>query len=257
MEVEIVAEPDGGYQFASSYLIDGRLAIDAGTLGWISNLDKQRAVTDLLLTHPHLDHIASLPVFLENVFGRDLSPPRIWLSEPCEEALRAHCFNDVLWPNLPCLENHKDAHFCYRRVEAEVPVSVLDYAVTPLVMDHIGCTFGYLVDDGRHAIALVTDTGSTDDAWRILKRAPRLDAILLECAFPNRMSELADQTRHLTPQAFAAACDGLQRARPGSPLRIIPIHMKAAFHDEVASELIASKIEGIEFVAPGRAIQLN
>jgi len=55
-------------QFLSSYLINDTLAIDAGCLGLFRTPLEQARIKHILISHTHMDHIASLPIFLENVY---------------------------------------------------------------------------------------------------------------------------------------------------------------------------------------------
>src|SRR5690349_6092465 len=55
--------------FLTSYLVNDRVAVDAGGLGLIGDLEEQGAVRDIFLTHSHLDHVASLPLWLDTHFG--------------------------------------------------------------------------------------------------------------------------------------------------------------------------------------------
>ncbi len=70
MRVELLPSsvPASEAQFLVSFLIDDTVAIDAGSLGLLADLDRQRGVRHVFLTHEHVDHIASLPIFLENVY---------------------------------------------------------------------------------------------------------------------------------------------------------------------------------------------
>ena len=61
----------GGQSFASTYLINDVLAIDAGVLGFYGEAKDQARVRDVLITHTHADHIASLPIFVENAYFTD------------------------------------------------------------------------------------------------------------------------------------------------------------------------------------------
>lgn len=53
----------------SCLLIDDRVAVDAGALGWFAPPETQALVQHVLLTHSHIDHTAGLPIFLDNVYG--------------------------------------------------------------------------------------------------------------------------------------------------------------------------------------------
>ena len=49
-------------QFAMTYIVDDVVAIDAGCLGLLWPLDRQRRVEHVFLSHSHMDHVASLPL---------------------------------------------------------------------------------------------------------------------------------------------------------------------------------------------------
>ena len=55
-------------QFLVSFLINESVVIDAGSIGLLADLERQRQVRHVFITHEHIDHIASLPILLENVY---------------------------------------------------------------------------------------------------------------------------------------------------------------------------------------------
>src|SRR5947208_13990188 len=91
--------PDPGYQFLTTYLFDGVLAVDAGSLGLWGDLAGQARVKHVVLTHTHADHTASLPVFLENVHGQ-VPPVTVHGSAAVLDCLRRDVFNDRVYPDL-------------------------------------------------------------------------------------------------------------------------------------------------------------
>ncbi|MGL6095401.1 MAG: MBL fold metallo-hydrolase, partial [Fimbriiglobus sp.] len=93
------AGPGPGFQFLTTFLFDGTLAVDAGSLGFWPDLAGQTAVRDIVLTHPHLDHVASLPIFLENVYGAG-PVVRVHARPEALDSLRRDVFNDRLFPDL-------------------------------------------------------------------------------------------------------------------------------------------------------------
>jgi len=44
-------------------VIDDRVTVDAGSIGIALNEAQRRTIRDVVVTHPHMDHIASLPIF--------------------------------------------------------------------------------------------------------------------------------------------------------------------------------------------------
>jgi cAMP phosphodiesterase len=238
-------------QFTASYVVNDCLAIDAGAIGWMNSLDMQSAIGDVLLSHPHLDHIASLPMFLDNVYGVRPDGVRIWTSEHTERALREHCFNGVMWPDLTSLSPDAAKHMQFRRFRGEEPFPIGDLAITPLTLDHVGPTFGFLVDDGASAFAIISDTREVDRVWDLLNAAPRLNTVFLECSFPNRMRWLADVSKHLTPESFGRQLSRLQRKA-----RVVAIHIKAAFADETSAELVDLALDDFELGRPGQVFDV-
>lgn len=51
----------------TSFLIEGRVLIDAGTGVGDLTLEEMRQIDHVLLTHSHLDHVAALPLMLDAV----------------------------------------------------------------------------------------------------------------------------------------------------------------------------------------------
>ena len=49
-------------------LVNESIAIDAGAIGLFSSPKEQEKIRHVLLTHSHIDHLATLPIFIENVF---------------------------------------------------------------------------------------------------------------------------------------------------------------------------------------------
>src|SRR4051812_23983241 len=81
-----------------SFLVDGRLAIDAGGLTSSLTLDEQLALNAVLITHRHFDHIKDLPMLAHNVW--ETRSIDIYCIADTLAALRTHVFNDILWPNV-------------------------------------------------------------------------------------------------------------------------------------------------------------
>jgi hypothetical protein len=59
-----------------------------------------------------------------------------------------------------------------------------------------------------------------------------LRAVILECAFPNRLAGLADIARHMTPELIRRELDKMPDDVP-----VLIFHVKPQFYDEVGEEL--------------------
>lgn len=252
MKVELLASsvPAGDAQFLVSYLVNDAVAIDAGSLGLLANLDRQAAVRHVFLTHTHIDHIATLPIFLENTYDPGPECVEMLGGPDVLECLCRDVFNGRTWPDFFGLSTQADRFARGTPLQPGVPVERAGLTVTPLPVSHCVDTLGMLVDDGRVAVAFPSDTGPTVEFWRRIAACPRLSAVFLECSWPQSMAALAADTGHLCPATFAAEVRKLNR-----DVRWIVVHRKARYADEIARDLAALALPNVELVRPGFAYE--
>jgi glyoxylase-like metal-dependent hydrolase (beta-lactamase superfamily II) len=72
-------------------LIDERVTVDAGSLGIALTDEQRRTVRDVIVTHPHMDHIASLPIFVDDLFG-ELENRSVSMPPGSNRSAEAGCF---------------------------------------------------------------------------------------------------------------------------------------------------------------------
>ena len=243
MRVEVIAPgPTCPGHPTTTLLIDGALAIDAGALGWFAPPVTQAAVRHVLLTHSHIDHIAGLPVFVDNVYQLAAEPPTVLGLPETLDALRRHVFNGTLMPDFVELGRTMAPFFHTRPLALGAPVRLGRYAVTAQAVDHTVPTVAYTIDDGEAVVAVVTDTAPVPGLIAELARLPRLRAVYLEASFPARLADLAALTKHHTTAEFLAAARSL-------PVPVYAIHVKPRYADEVLTELRAAALGNV--VLPG------
>jgi ribonuclease BN (tRNA processing enzyme) len=219
-------------QYVSSYLINGRVAIDAGCLGFNGTPQDQAATGHVFLTHSHIDHCASLPVFLENCYGLGSQCPVIYGSAHTLDSLQKYLFNDVVWPDFIKLSANTRPFLQLRLLEAEKPVEAERLCITPVAVNHVVPTFAYLVSDGEATVVFAADSGPTDRLWDLIRQVPSLRGVFLEASFPNSMRSLAEVSLHLTPEMFAT-----EVAKMPPATRVIAVHIKTRYRDTVVQEL--------------------
>ena len=117
-----------------------------------------------------------------------------------------------------------------RPLAAGKPATVGRYTVTPLPLAHAVPTVGYVVDDGRAAVAVVTDTAPVPAVFDRLAKWPRLKLVLLEASFPDSEAALAKVSRHLTVGQFRELADRLPKR-----VTVRAIHVKPRWAAEVAA----------------------
>ncbi len=228
-------------QFLSSYLINDTLAIDAGCLGFFRSPQEQARIKHILLSHSHIDHLASLPMFLENVYDTQSSPVTIYASEPVLDCLRSDLFNGRLWPDFIALSHQRAPYLIMERLLPGKPVDLEGLRITPVPVNHVVPTLGFIVEEPQAAVIVSSDTGPTDELWDCANRTSQLKAVFLEATFPDSMADLAAAAKHLTPATFAAEVWKLTRS-----VRVIAVHIKARFYARVISELRALGLPNLE-----------
>jgi ribonuclease BN (tRNA processing enzyme) len=232
--------------FLSSYLIDDTIAIDAGGLGLIGDLAAQFRVRDIFVTHSHMDHVASLPIFLDNVFQSSDRCVNLHAAAETLETLRRDVFNDRIWPDFISMSEKGFPFLKVETLEPGQPVEVSGLRLTPIAVDHVVPTCGFLVEEPGTTVAIPSDTGPTDAFWRAAGAVPDLKAVFLEASFPDAMSDLARISKHLTPAMFAAEARKLDRSIP-----FIAVHIKPRFYEEVAAELKMLEYIDVQVGKPG------
>ncbi len=232
----------------TGFLVDGVLAVDAGPLGAFGTAEEQALVTDVLLTHSHIDHVAGLPLFLDNVYGLRPNPPTIHGLPATLKALQSDLFNDRMMPDFLGMSTRMAPFLKTSEITPHRPFPVGPYTATALPVEHSVPTVAYLIDDKTNAAAFVTDTSPIPEVLIPLARWPRLKAVFLECSFPKRMGELARVSQHLTTDDFAAAA----KLFPAS-VSVYATHIKPRYWNEVTAEL---KALGLQWAEGGRVVEV-
>ncbi len=256
MRVELLPSTVGGAgassQFLTSIRVGEHVCLDGGSVGFHPDLEMQRLIRHVFISHSHIDHTASLPLLLDNVFGAHPEGVHVHATEEVERALREDIFNDRTWPDFIRISDEGPQRLItLHRLEVGVPVEVEGLWILPVPVQHVVPTVGFIVDDGKSAIAVATDTGPSDALWEAANRIPHLKAVLLEASFPEQLSWLAEAAQHLTPRLFAAEVKKLH----GKP-EIYALHLKPTHREEIIGELEREGVERLQIMESGRAYQV-
>jgi len=220
----------------TSFLINGELALDAGSITQALPLDAQRRIRHIVLTHSHLDHTASIPFLVENTFGQQREALEILVTPQVLHTVKLHLFNNDTWPDFTRIPNDLLPALRLVQVEPRVPFSANGLQLTPIPVRHTVPTHGYLVEDEGGAVLFTSDTGPTKEVWEVANRTPALRAVIVEVSFPSRMQSVADISLHLTPTTLAAELAKLER-----DVAVYLYHLKPAYVDELRQELAATR----------------
>lgn len=229
------------------FLVDGRLAIDAGALTASLPLEKLLEVDDIVLTHSHFDHVKDVPLLSDLLVGRRKKPVRVHASTACARTLRESVFNDELWPDFTRIPSDQAPVIEIHAFDPSRPFKAGRYTVSPVRVEHPVESVGFVLSDGRSAIAISGDTGPTSRFWKRVNAEKRLKALVVELSFPDHLQELADLSGHLTPRTLAGELRKLERN--GFP--ILLYHLKPAYHAELKRALAKLALPNVRVLARG------
>ena len=231
-------------------LINDRIALDAGSLTQGLELERQADVGAIVLTHSHLDHTNAIPFFIENVYGLRRAAIDLYASKATIYALRRNLFNDASWPDFTRLPNHLLPAIQFHELETELPVTLDGVRLTPIAVDHLVPTHGFLIEQGNSAMLWSSDTGPTERLWEIANRTPNLKALCIEVSFDNSMQQIADVSMHLTPRTLGVELGKLEREVP-----ILLHHVKPQCAKQIEREVAEWTRMDIGFLEQGRTYE--
>ncbi|QDV05727.1 ribonuclease Z [Planctomycetes bacterium Poly30] len=231
----------------------GPLAVDAGSLGMVGEAEDMARIRDVLLTHAHIDHIATLPMWLEALLSKDRAPIPVHATKETIEALRAHFFNDVIFPNFEELKEEDGRPLMqFRMVSPEEPCEIAGFEVLGFRVDHPVPTTGYWISDGEDAVVFASDSGPTERLWEVVRDQPNVRAVVLETSFPDWMEHIARPSGHLTPMLLG---EELRKVPDG--VRVLITHMKPAYRGEIIRCVEALRDPRVELLEPGSEVTIG
>lgn len=231
-------------RFLSCFLLNDRIALDAGGLTGPLTLDEQLRVGHVIVSHTHLDHNCSLPFLVDNVFGRVKEPVVVYGTAPVIECLKKHMFNDELWPDFTKLPSVEEPTMRFQEIEVEKPFDIGELTFTPIEVEHLIPTVGFLVEEGPdRSIVYTSDTGPTDRVWRVASSQRNLKAVITEISFSNDVGTLAHASGHMTPDILASELNKLTQQ-----VKVLITHTKPGHVSRIEAELKRLNLPGVELI---------
>jgi cAMP phosphodiesterase len=223
----------------SAFVLDDRLAIDAGSLTSGMDIKAQCALTAVIVSHAHLDHIRDLATIADNRTQNGCKPLTIAGTKQTIAILKKHFFNGLLWPDFTQIPSAKQPAIEYLVLKPEVTTVIAGYKVRAIMVSHTIETCAFVVEGKDGSIAYSGDTGPTERIWEVLNATPNLKAMLMEVSFPNDEQRVATLSGHHTPQTLATE---LKKYENYKDLPFLLYHIKPVFQAQVERE--CAKIKG-------------
>jgi cAMP phosphodiesterase len=234
-------------QHLTCFVIDDSVAIDAGSLAMAASPLQQRQIRDIVLTHAHLDHIAGLPLFIDDLFSTLTEPVTIHATQPVIDTLERDIFNWSVYPRFSKLANSNGAVLRYEPFGQAEEFTVKNLTIRAVEVNHKVPSSGFIISDGNTTIALSGDTAATDGFWNLVNATDRISAILVECAFPNELEELAAVSHHLTPRRMKLELEKCER-----PCPVFVVNLKPMFRQQIVGQIEELGVSGLSIMEVGK-----
>ena len=221
----------------TALLVDNDVLIDAGTgIGDLA-LEDLSTIRHVFLTHAHLDHIAGLPMLIDCVFEEDFDVPvTVYGRTETLQAIQAHLFNNVIWPDFAEIPSAENPMLKYREFSPGETLNIGHRDFRAVDVMHSVPALGYTVQNSGGVFAVSGDTKTNSTLWPVLNACEDLKVLVIEVSFPDEYEALATTAGHYCPKTM---CEDLRRLehdpdiwltgmKPGEEERILSQVIEAA-----------------------------
>jgi ribonuclease BN (tRNA processing enzyme) len=217
----------------TSFLIDSDVLVDAGTGVGDLTLDEMRVVDSVLLTHSHLDHVAALPLMVDSVASQRKEPLNIYAMAGTIAALKAHIFNDVIWPDFTRIPSVTQPFVRFHEIQTGQTLQFGNKRVEVLPAVHTVPAAGFAISADNGCWVFSGDTERNPAFWQRVNQL-QVAMLVIETAFSNREKDLARRSLHLSPESLAQELDNIAKNQ-SYPIYIT--HTKPAETEMIMSEI--------------------
>ena len=225
----------------TSFLLDHDVLIDAGTGVGDLTLDEMGSIDHVLLTHSHLDHVAALPLMVDAVASQRTTPIQIHALQGTIDALKAHIFNNTIWPDFSKIPSPEQPFISFHPLELGQILLIAGKHIEVLPAVHTVPAVGYAVAAGTGYWVFTGDTERNPALWARINQL-NVAMLVIETAFSNRECDLAKRSLHLSPNVLAHELDCIAK---GQHYPIYITHTKPA-----ETELIMAEIQNFDQTQP-------
>ena len=215
----------------SSHLVDGVLALDAGSLSRSLSFEKQSELKAILISHRHFDHIRDLlPLgftFLENKSQID-----IYGMDDTIEHIQKTLMAGNIFPDFTNWPTKKSAPYRMHSINHYKKYEILGYSIKAFPVPHTVPASAFEISDGHSTLFYTGDTGEgLSQCWRVSNP----DVLLTEVTFGNGNLDIAKASGHLTPSILKKELLDFKKVNKRMPT-VIVTHLNPPWEIQIREE---------------------
>ncbi len=223
----------GGILRTTGFLVDEDILVDAGTGVGDLSIEQLCKIGHIFVTHPHLDHIVSIPLLLDTVYGMRKEPVTLYATRESWEILKAHIFNWKVWPDFSVIPDETNPFLNYREVRLGETVELGSRRFTPIPANHVVPAVGYHLEGDSSSMVFTGDTTTCDELWTAINKIENLKYLVIETAFSDGEEKIARLSKHLCPTMLVDELSKLEH----KDIRIYITHLKPGEGEVIMHEI--------------------
>ena len=235
-------------QHLACFVVNDIVSIDAGSLAMAATDIIRSQLRDVVITHAHLDHIAGLPLYVDDLFATLDSPIKIHALREVIEVLERDVFNWSVFPRFSEISGSRGPSMEYHAAELDKCFNIRGLQFQLFPASHQVPSAGVVISDTETTIALTGDTSSLEGLCKTIGDFRNVKAVLVECAFPDGLAEIAKRSHHMTPTVLKGELSKLPYDCP-----VFVTNIKPRYREQVITELTDLNIPNLEIMEVGRA----
>jgi cAMP phosphodiesterase len=218
---------------ALSIKVGEKILIDAGTVIATLKREELAKITDIFITHAHLDHVKDLGFIGESLYSIFDHTINVWGTAQVIKIIKENIFNGKVWADFTKLPDENKPILTFREMMPEKHITIDKYKVLPVEVNHCPGAVGLVIGSDEGNVVITGDTGPTDAIWKEVNRLEGDITIYIETSFPDRLADVAKMTGHMTPSDLKNELDKIKKDAV-----IYICHVKIPYYDEVVAQIM-------------------
>jgi len=217
----------------ASLVIDGVLALDAGSITSSLSFSEQQEIKAILLTHQHFDHSRDLVTFGANNAMRE-NPVDVYALSETLDIVTACLLDGKMYIDFSKWPSAEKPFLQKKIIEPFKALVIQGYKVLALPVNHSVPAIGYQItsSDGK-SLFYTGDTGpGLLSCWDY--SSPEL--LIIEVSGLNKSGDFLKMVGHLSAQLLKEELIQFHKAKGYLP-RILAVHLPLQYENEIRREI--------------------